>query len=387
VWRYYQPFGRYRNIQSGYSNQQHQQVEPLRGTGLPTTVKKATRPPRSLLQTVRGCPPPSPRPRGCLDRGTIAATCQRPEKVTLRSAPRTAARRTIVTTAKETRGCLPPSRHLLHLHLLHQTPSYPLTTKVRPVERPPNLPEREKKKTPTGRGPPTSRPPRSGWVGSWRQKGKPRTHVYFTSKHRPSSGRQKSTTPAYQAVPAPWAAPRLTEESSNTDRVEDYSLHAATTYATCQSPEIDAVCQRPAIGAACQNPEIDDVCQRPAIDAACQRPEIGAVCQNTEIGAVFQRPAIGAACLNPEIGAVCQRPAIGAACLKSRNWRCLPKASDWRCLPKVQKLALPAKDQQLTPPAKGQRLALSAKLPAKLPTEGQRLTLPTSPTTLPVKGQ
>jgi hypothetical protein len=26
----------------------------VRGTGLPTTVKKATRPPRSLLQTVRG---------------------------------------------------------------------------------------------------------------------------------------------------------------------------------------------------------------------------------------------------------------------------------------------------------------------------------------------
>ena len=169
---------------------------------------------------VRGCPPPSPpspspRPQVGLDRGTIATPCQRPEKVTLRSAPRTAARRTIVTTAKETRGCLPPSRHLLHLHLLHQTPSYPLTTKVRPVERPPNLPEREKKKTPTGGGPPTSRPPRLGWVGSW-EKGKPRTHtadsLVCVKQTGPSSGlqdRQKSATPACQAVPAPRAALRL----------------------------------------------------------------------------------------------------------------------------------------------------------------------------------
>jgi hypothetical protein len=189
-------------------------AKQTRGRLLPT--------PRSLLQQsprTTPCPPPSKRPqdrlevcyrpygvRGCpplsltdhLDHGTIATTCQRPEKlrygwhkgqrgyaaagtkarkVALRSAPHTAASQTTVRTAKEARGCLPtpggllrlaphaaarrtivtinrgtwgclpPSRHLLHLHLLHQPPSYPLTTKVRPVERPTNLPEREKKKT------------------------------------------------------------------------------------------------------------------------------------------------------------------------------------------------------------------------------------------------
>ena len=65
---------------------------------------------------VRGCPPPSPpspspRPQVGLDRGTIATPCQRPEKVTLRSVPRTAARRTIVTTARETRGRLLPTTY------------------------------------------------------------------------------------------------------------------------------------------------------------------------------------------------------------------------------------------------------------------------------------
>jgi hypothetical protein len=69
---------------------------------------------------VRGCPPPSPpspspRPQVGLDRGTIATPCQRPEKVTLRSVPRTAARRTIVTTARETRGRLLPTTYYLHL--------------------------------------------------------------------------------------------------------------------------------------------------------------------------------------------------------------------------------------------------------------------------------
>jgi hypothetical protein len=157
-----------------------------------------------LYGVVRGCPPPSPRLRDRLE------VCYGP-------APRAAARRTIITTAKETRVCLlPPPRSLLHLApraTPRQTPSYPLTGPlgtVRPAERPPNLPEREKKKTPTGGGPPTSRPPRPRWVGSWGQKGKPRTHVFFTSKQSPSSGlqdRQKSATPAYQAVPALRAAP------------------------------------------------------------------------------------------------------------------------------------------------------------------------------------
>jgi hypothetical protein len=185
----------------------------------------------TTAKETRGCLLPTPRsllrsaPRAAARQTIVSSSketqgCLLPTpRSLLRSAPRAEARQTIVTTAKETRGCLLPTpRSLLQpapRATPRQTPSYPLTTKVRRVERPPNLPEREKKKTPTGGGTPTSKPPRSRRVGSW-EKGKPRTHIadspVCVKQTGPSSGlqdRQKSATPACQAVPAPRAALRL----------------------------------------------------------------------------------------------------------------------------------------------------------------------------------
>jgi hypothetical protein len=113
--------------------------------------------------------------------------------------------------------------------------------------------------------------------------------------------------------------PRQTkEEVSNTDWVKDCSLHAATTNATCQRPEIHA-----ATCVTCQSPEIHaTTCQRPEIHAAtcvtCQSPEIHATtCQRPEIHA-----ATCVTCQSPEIHATtCQRPETRASSQFRRNKR------------------------------------------------------------------